>query len=376
MDPNADLVYLCRPEECSNIRQKLKSKGIIDPTKCIAKFDEEWLAVPLLQSAASQDLPTDRIKHFKLPRSGKRPVPPRAQLREKINSILKIPEDEIPKTWERHGNLVLFPESAFLTVDWKSAVGTKVLDIICEVLRVERVGKRGRVNSGGFRQPKVELIRGVDGWVKHNDNKVIYCYDVTKCMFSAGNITEKLWVASLNCTDEVIVDMFAGIGYFTLPYLVHTGAELVHACEWNADAVEAMRRSLSENGVSERCVIHFGDCRKVAPVGVADRVNLGLLPSSEIGWEAACLSLKVESGGWLHVHGNVNLLPPSVEKSGMERSWSSTKEWLEYVVDSFRSLCNKLGRDWRVEGRQVRKVKSYGPHILHAVADVECRRKN
>lgn len=36
--------------------------------------------------------------------------------------------------------------------------------------------------------------------------------------------------------------------------------------------------------VSERCVIHEGDNRKVAPVAVADRVNLGLIPTSAESW--------------------------------------------------------------------------------------------
>ena len=38
---------------------------------------------------------------------------------------------------------------------------------------------------------------------------------------------------------------------------------------------------------------------------MADRVNLGLIPSSEAGWPVACAALKPYSGGTLHVHGNV-----------------------------------------------------------------------
>ena len=37
----------------------------------------------------------------------------------------------------------------------------------------------------------------------------------------------------------------------------------------------------------------------------ADRVNLGLIPSSEEGWPIACAALKSSTGGWLHIHGNV-----------------------------------------------------------------------
>ncbi len=43
----------------------------------------------------------------------------------------------------------------------------------------------------------------------------------------------------------------------------------------------------------------------MCPVGIADRVNLGLIPSSESGWHVACRALKPREGGVLHVHGNV-----------------------------------------------------------------------
>ena len=61
---------------------------------------------------------------------------------------------------------------------------------------------------------------GDNGWVEHRENGILYSFDATKCMFSWGNLSEKLRMARLECRDEVIVDLFAGIGYFTLPFLV------------------------------------------------------------------------------------------------------------------------------------------------------------
>lgn len=42
-------------------------------------------------------------------------------------------------------------------------------------------------------------------------------------MFSAGNVSEKLRVAQFSCEGQIVVDLYAGIGYFTLPYLVKAG---------------------------------------------------------------------------------------------------------------------------------------------------------
>ena len=59
----------------------------------------------------------------------------------------------------------------------------------------------------------------------------------------------------MNCT---------GIGYFTLPYLVHAGAGFVYACEWNPDAVQALKKNLALNRVAERCCVLQGDNRQVS----------------------------------------------------------------------------------------------------------------
>ncbi len=55
-------------------------------------------------------------------------------------------------------------------------------------------------------------------------------------------------------------------------------------------------------------------------MGVADRVNLGLVPSSEGGWPVACRALKPTTGGWLHVHGNVSSKRTNVEQSIIDQS--------------------------------------------------------
>lgn len=38
-----------------------------------------------------------------------------------------------------------------------------------------------------------------------------YEFDVTKCMFSFGNVTEKLRIAGFDCRGETVVDLYAGV---------------------------------------------------------------------------------------------------------------------------------------------------------------------
>lgn len=123
-------------------------------------------------------------------------------------------------------------------------------------------------------------------------------------MFSIGNINEKLRIAKMDCRGETVVDMFTGIGYFTLPYLVHANASHVYAVDWNPDALEALRRNLEVNKVADRCTVLEGDCRKVAPPQVADRVNLGLLPTAKHYWLTGAKTLK-PIGGIMHIRDTI-----------------------------------------------------------------------
>ena len=78
----------------------------------------------------------------------------------------------------------------------------------------------------GTRDSQAELLLGVDGWVQHKEGGVLYSLDVTKCMFSSGNTTVRQRMGQLDCRGETVLDLYAGIGYYTLPFLVKAGEPL------------------------------------------------------------------------------------------------------------------------------------------------------
>jgi tRNA G37 N-methylase Trm5 len=184
-------------------------------------------------------------------------------------------------------------------------------------------------------------------------------------MFSRGNISEKIRFGKVVCEDEIVLDMYAGIGYYTLPALVHGNAKHAYACEWNEHAAGALRYNLSQNGVSDRATVFVGDCRESFRENEAlkigfDRISLGLLPSSEGGWKTAVQALHIAKGGWLHVHGNV----PTLERDNWglwlcQRLLHLRDEWGGDRVKSHVVLCQHIER-----------VKSFAPKIEHFVADI------
>ncbi|CAI5704989.1 unnamed protein product [Peronospora effusa] len=285
-------------------------------------------------------------------------------------------KNAIPEKYEYVGDVLLVPRDSFLEQEW-APFADKMWAHVCSSTTpaFSRVARKAFIDASEKRQSRVELLyvnnkalitqrsKEAPGWVEIRENGIIYGWDLTRVMFSSGNVTEKARMANIGCRGEIIVDLFCGIGYYVLPFLVHGGAAFVHACEWNPDSVEALRFNLERNHVADRCKVYLGDNRVSVPTigAVADRVNLGLLPTSKKAWPLAVQVLK-PNGGWFHVHDNVAI--------------EDQTAWKERVLDSMRQLAQQNGKDWIITCDHVEKVKSYAPKVYHFVADIHCIARN
>ena len=117
----------------------------------------------------------------------------------------------------------------------------------------------------------------------HIENKTRYSFDVMKVMFSSGNTEIRMHFGSaVRAEGETVVDMFAGIGYFTIPLAMHGGVKHLHALEKNPDSAEFLQMNAFQNGVADRVTVYCGDNRSVSGAaldGQCDRVLMGYIPS-------------------------------------------------------------------------------------------------
>ena len=288
------------------------------------------------------------------------PIDPHHRLREAVEGWLKAHRpadahaheallDDLPQRWERLGDLVLLPASSFGSPAWQRvlvAEPTRPWKDVLSALKASRLGLQNVVASDTIRTSGASLLVGEHGEIDMLDHGVRFRFDATRQMFSSGNVTERHRMGSLNLSGETVVDAFSGIGYYTLPMLVRGRAAHVHACDINPEAAAWLLKGAQANGVDRRLTQHVGDNGKTLPAlqGLADRVVLGLLPSSEDAWDHAVRCLK-PGGGLLHVHMNV-------EEERIEA-------WATSTATRFGGKIEHLER-----------VKWYAPRIRHAVLDV------
>jgi tRNA (guanine37-N1)-methyltransferase len=191
------------------------------------------------------------------------------------------------------------------------------LDIGAAILkahqRVRTVLSKGSPVSGVYRLRTYEIIAGeAKTQTVHREHGCIYHVDLAKAYFSSRLSYEHLRVASPVRENETIVDLFAGIGPFSiLTAKRHTNVR-VYAVDINPDAYELLRKNILANRVMGKVTPILGDARQVVNerlTGVADRVIMNLPEKAVEYVDVACKALKPE-GGVIHYYQFVDTPEP------------------------------------------------------------------
>ncbi|XP_042663459.1 tRNA wybutosine-synthesizing protein 2 homolog isoform X2 [Tyto alba] len=201
------------------LRQHLEEEQLLDGRYRLQEVPGGRVALPVLEEKLCQlrlprEMPYELVRiQDPVPSRAARRQTPAQKLRDELRRLLgeswsEELERDVPRAWQRHGDMVLLSQDSFRAAPWEK-LGPALWETVASALGARRLARRGRVLPDWMRSPSVTLLLGQDGWVEHVDNGIRYTFDVTKCMFSPGNITEKLRVASLPCSGEVLVDLYA-----------------------------------------------------------------------------------------------------------------------------------------------------------------------
>jgi len=252
----------------------------------------------------------------------------------------------LPCKWEKIGSVVTIKVPDELG-DYKEIIGKAYAEGLgCTTTLNEKGGI-----SGVYRKPVVEVIFGSPHTETiHTENGIRFKVDPQQIMFSSGNMAERRRMAAISQENETVVDLFAGIGYFTLPIAVYSRPRKIVACEINPVAFDYLCSNVVLNHVSSIVEPRLGDNRETAPKDCADRVILGYLHGSQDFLPVAFACLKNYSG-FLHYHVlvPVELIP------------KQPLSHIEQVAKRF---------DRCVELLKVNEIKSYAPRVNHMVLDV------
>lgn len=246
--------------------------------------------------------------------------------------------------WKKIGDILI--------VDSKFSDDDKAnLEAIAAEHKVKSIVKIDRI-EGQKREPTINLLYGTETETIHKENGCLFNLDLSKVMWAKGNNNERLRIAKLVEDGETVVDMFAGIGYFSIPIGVHSGAKEIISIEINPNSYHFLKNNIELNKINReynRMIPVLGDCAIEAPKYSADRVLMGYVKTTHHFLKPAMECVK--DGGIIHYHETVPL--KLIETRPYER------------VKKIAWECGER----EVEVLNIQNIKRYAPGVEHIVLD-------
>lgn len=245
----------CRAEE---LRRRLIAVGALDES--LKPFEEnEFVLFPLKRPEEVRGLAeelggglTQALFEVRV----RRPRSLRDYFAGKLpNSII----NKLPSSYDIIGDLILVDLDEELK-DYAREVGEALLHLHPRARMVLAKGE----TTGDYRIRDVEVVAGSgDTETIYREHGCVYKLDLRKVFFNPRLSGERLRVARQVAAGERVLDMFAGVGPFSILVAKLQPSARVVAVEINPDAYKYLLENLRLNSVEGRVTPVLGDARKV-----------------------------------------------------------------------------------------------------------------
>jgi tRNA (guanine37-N1)-methyltransferase len=237
--------------------------------------------------------------------------------------------------------------------------GHEMGELLLDRLGVGAVYRQTTPAAIGAKVRGLEWMAGRRGTeVSYRESGCTFHLDLSKVYFSPRLSHERMRVAKLVRPGEVVVNMFAGVGTFSVVMAKNSGVALIYSIDKSGDAFRYMVENIRINDLEGRVIALEGDAREavLGLQGLADRV---LMPLPELALEYIPNAISCLRGrGTVHVylHQEASSRPSALGQAGSIAA--------EAVVGAGARAVSSKGR----------VVRSVGRNLFQVALDIEVER--
>jgi len=209
--------------------------------------------------------------------------------------------------------------------------------------------------SGDYRLMDLEHLAGENRtFTEHKESGCRFYIDISKTYFSPRLSAERLRIANLVGENEVVVNMFAGIGTFSIIIAKKRKTTINYAIDLNPDAYEMILKNAFANKVDNRVIAFLGDAARIIDYKLPSCADRVLMPYPERALEYFPYAVKAlkEDGGIIHIYLHVKSNP--IDKT---------------IQEALSTLT--LPTNFRISSIQGKVVREVGPRIEQVVLDLK-----
>ncbi len=229
--------------------------------------------------------------------------------------------------------------------------GKVVADKIMSIHRgVKSVFVQAGPILGEFRVRALRLLAGENKTItRYKESGCVFAVDVERCYFSPRLIYERSRIAGLVKPGEIVVNMFAGVGSFSIIIARTLEQTKILSIDVNPIAVRFMEENIRINRVFGKVIPLLGDSKEIIRADLqrkADRVLMPL-PEKALDYLPYAISSLKKQGGWIHYYdfqhavGNEN----PVEKTRLKVAEKLESLGVGYVF-AFSRVVRRTGPNW------------------------------
>ncbi len=271
-------------------------------------------------------------------------------LKKSLESILSpLESEELISAFDQIGDIIIvrIPDSL---LPKKKLIGETLLK---EVKIVKSVFYQASPVEGDFRTRNLEILAGEDRTeTEYKEFGCRFAVDVANAFFSPRLSTERERIANLIQEGEIMVNMFAGVGMFSIMAAKKKKCT-VYSIDINPIASKLCEKNIELNKLAGKVISINGDTSKIIEEKLQDKADRTLMLLPERSDEFLETAIKTtKDGGIIHYYSHIH----ADKKSDAGKL--SEKHYLDVTTVKSEILASKI-------------VRPVGPRYYQTVVDVK-----